>query len=173
MTMSLRELGTPLTRPLSLVALAPAALLVACSMPVKQSLCTPTASDVKGQFRDVEQLLRSCVEDGAFPGAVLTVGSRDSILYSLAVGHYGDDDLREVSDSTVYDLASLTKVIGLTTAVMLLVSEGSLDIDSHLSSFFPQYAELPSRGSEYPPSVDSHIWSARLAAVAPRDRDTR
>lgn len=91
----------------------------------------------------MEQLLQSCVANGAFPGAVLTVGSRDTILYSGAFGSYGDDDQRSVSDSTVYDLASLTKVIGLTTAVMLLVSEGRLDIDHPLANFFPQLAGSP------------------------------
>ncbi len=91
----------------------------------------------------MEKLLQSCVERGAFPGAVLTVGSRDTILYSLPVGHYGDADPRPVTDSTVYDLASLTKVIGLTTAALLLVSEGSLELDQPLSSFFPEFNEMP------------------------------
>ncbi len=91
----------------------------------------------------MERLLQACVENGAFPGAVLSVGSSDTIFYTGAVGRYGEDDQRSVSDSTVYDLASLTKVIGLTTAVMLLESDGSLDIDLRLSAFFPQWSEPP------------------------------
>ena len=83
-------------------------------------------------------LLRSSIEADAFPGAVLAVGLRDTTLIT-AVGQYGDDDPRPVGDSTVYDLASLTKVIGLTTAAMLLVAEGAIDLDSLVQHYLPEF----------------------------------
>jgi CubicO group peptidase (beta-lactamase class C family) len=115
-----------------------AIFLAACAQQAVQTPCAPLSLGESVGFEDVRRLLASCVESGAFPGAVLTVGTRDSVLSTLAVGHYGQDDLRPVDDSTVYDLASLTKVIGLTTAAMLLVSEGRLDLDQRLSGFFPE-----------------------------------
>jgi len=84
-------------------------------------------------------LLSQGVERGAFPGAVLTVGHRGEIVLSRAVGRYGVDDRRPVSDSTVYDLASVTKVVGLTTAVMLLVAEGRLDSDAKVTDYLREF----------------------------------
>lgn len=75
---------------------------------------------------------------GAFPGAVLLVGWGDA-EFLAAVGHYGRDDLRPVTDSTIYDLASLTKVVGLTTAVMLLVADGVLDLDASVAAYVPAF----------------------------------
>ncbi len=83
--------------------------------------------------------LEARVADGAFPGAVLVVGHQGAVAYVTAVGRYGDEDLRPVTDTTVYDLASLTKVIGLTTATMLLVSEGSLELDRPVIDYLPEF----------------------------------
>ena len=87
----------------------------------------------------VTTLLQSSVTADAFPGAVLAVGLRDTVLFT-AVGQYGDEDAQSVNDSTVYDLASLTKVIGLTTAVMLLVADGAIDLDNPVDSYLPAFA---------------------------------
>ncbi|UCG86654.1 MAG: beta-lactamase family protein [Gemmatimonadota bacterium] len=84
-------------------------------------------------------LLQSSVESDAFPGAVLAVGLRDTVEI-ISVGQYGDNDPRPVTDSTVYDLASLTKVIGLTTAVMLLVADGAIDLDDPVDRYLPSFA---------------------------------
>ncbi len=89
----------------------------------------------------LERYLESQVAAGAFPGAVLYVGHRGTIAYHTAVGHYGVDDARPVNDSTIYDLASLTKVVGLTTAVMLLVADGSLDLDRPVVDYVPEFAQ--------------------------------
>ena len=82
--------------------------------------------------------LRSEV-DSAFPGAVLAAGRGGRPPLLAAVGHYGVDDARPVDTATVYDIASLTKVIGLTTAAMLLVSEGTLDLDAPVQRYVPAF----------------------------------
>jgi CubicO group peptidase (beta-lactamase class C family) len=82
--------------------------------------------------------LRSQV-DSAFPGAVVAVGRHDTLLMLEAVGHYSIDDPRPVTTETVYDLASLTKVIGLTTACMRLVGEGKLDLDAPVQRYVPAF----------------------------------
>jgi CubicO group peptidase (beta-lactamase class C family) len=129
--------------PASIVAVAASAILSGCAAPAGQSPCAPTTTAASRGFAAVDQLLRDCAESGAFPGGVLFVGGIDTIFHSVAFGHYGDNDRRPVSDSTVYDLASLTKVVGLTTAVMLLVADDSLDLDQTLADFFPQMARTP------------------------------
>jgi CubicO group peptidase (beta-lactamase class C family) len=88
----------------------------------------------------VADFLRQKVEEDAFPGGVLVIGRRGSVAYTAAVGQYGDDDSRPVDESTVYDLASLTKVVGLTTATMLLVAEGALDLDRPVAEYVPEFA---------------------------------
>jgi len=124
----------------SVLAMVWIAMAAGCAQRTTPSPCPPVSIGASGPFSGVEQLLESCVRSGAFPGAVLTVGNRDSVIYSVAVGRYGDEDTRPVSSNSIYDLASLTKVIGLTTAVMVLVSDGKLDLESHLSEFFPRVA---------------------------------
>src|SRR5881396_986643 len=91
-----------------------------------------------GRFQPVVDYLQSQV-DSAFPGAVVAVGYRDSVVLLAAVGHYGADDRRPVTTETVYDLASLTKVIGLTTAAMLLVDSGKLDLDAPVQRYVPAF----------------------------------
>ncbi len=77
--------------------------------------------------------------DSAYPGAVVAVGRHGRLALLAAVGHYGVDDPRPVDPATIYDLASLTKVIGLTTACMLLVDEGKLDLDAPVRAYLPEF----------------------------------
>ncbi len=86
----------------------------------------------------VTDYLRSQV-DSAFPSAVVTVGRHGRLALLAAVGHYGQSDPRAVTPETIYDLASLTKVIGLTTACMLLVDEGKLDLDAPVQQYLPEF----------------------------------
>ena len=97
-----------------------------------------TAQRSYGRFDPVVAYLASQV-DSAFPGAVIAVGRRDSVLLLTAVGHYGADDPRPVTPETIYDLASLTKVIGLTTAAMMLVDVGRLDLDAPVRRYVPAF----------------------------------
>jgi len=91
-----------------------------------------------GRFDPVVAYLRSQV-DSAFPGATIAVGYRDSVVLLAGVGHYGADDKRPVTPETIYDLASLTKVIGLTTAAMMLVDSGKLDLDAPVQRYVPAF----------------------------------
>ncbi|HEY3219524.1 MAG TPA: serine hydrolase domain-containing protein [Gemmatimonadales bacterium] len=97
-----------------------------------------TAQQSYGRFEPVVTYLRSQV-DSAFPGAVVAVGYRDSVVLLAAVGHYGADDRRPVTPETIYDLASLTKVIGLTTAAMMLVDASKLDLDAPVQRYVPAF----------------------------------
>ncbi|HXQ29042.1 MAG TPA: serine hydrolase domain-containing protein [Gemmatimonadales bacterium] len=83
--------------------------------------------------------LRAEADSGAFPGAVLAVGRHGRSALLRAVGHYGADDPRPVEPSTMYDLASVTKVIVLTTACMMLVDQGTLALDAPVRQYLPAF----------------------------------
>jgi CubicO group peptidase (beta-lactamase class C family) len=119
--------------------LAPAfaAVVVGCSHPRPVPPIT-TAEQSYGRFEPVVAYLRSQV-DSAFPGAVVAVGYRNGVVLLAAVGHYGADDKRPVTPETIYDLASLTKVIGLTTAAMMLVDSDKLDLDAPVQRYVPAF----------------------------------
>ncbi len=75
---------------------------------------------------------------GAFPAAVVEVGTPDRVLWREAFGRLtGDPDARPAGETTVFDLASLTKVIATTTVAMRLVENGRLRPDD------PVHARLP------------------------------
>lgn len=87
-------------------------------------------------FREVERLLEEGVERGAFPGAVLLAAVGDEILIHRAVGHAALIPRKEpLSLATVFDLASLTKPLATSLAVMKLVETGRLHLDRPLPFF--------------------------------------
>ena len=88
----------------------------------------------------VATFLRQQVEEDAFPGGVLLVGRHGAVAYTATLGQYGDDDPRPVDENTIYDLASLTKVIGLTTVAMFLVADGVLDIERPVVDYVPEFS---------------------------------
>jgi CubicO group peptidase (beta-lactamase class C family) len=116
--------------------LSGALLLLGCSHP--RPVPPITTQQSHGRFEPVVAYLQSQV-DSAFPGAVVAVGYRDSMVLLAAVGHYGANDQRPVTTETIYDLASLTKVIGLTTATMMLVDEGKLDLEAPVQRYVPAF----------------------------------
>lgn len=89
---------------------------------------------------EVDRLLEGFVAEGAFPGAVLAVGRAGRLAHLRAYGHLTyDPGAAPVEKDTIYDLASLTKVVATTTAAMILVDEERLDLDATVASFLPRF----------------------------------
>lgn len=78
---------------------------------------------------------------GAYPGAVLVIGRRDTVLLARGYGRFtwSGDSPRPDPDSTVWDLASLTKVVATTTALMLLVERGQVALDAPAVRYLPAW----------------------------------
>jgi CubicO group peptidase (beta-lactamase class C family) len=85
------------------------------------------------------RFLHQSIAAKAFPGAVVAVGRHDTVLYLHAFGHLDYEHGRPVTTRTVYDLASLTKVVGLTTAMMQLVEEGKVGLDTPAVRYVPAF----------------------------------
>lgn len=91
-------------------------------------------------FREVEQAIDDAIRDRVFPGAVLLVRQGAGFLYQRAFGLRSVLPAAEpMSDDTVFDLASLTKPLATTVAVMLAVREGKLRLDDRVSRLFPNF----------------------------------
>ncbi len=124
-----------------------AALVAAChaapaSVPAPAAAAPAVAPTALGfdsiRLDSVRSYLRTQV-DSAFPGAVVAVGRHGRLALLAAVGHYRQGDLRPVTTATVYDLASLTKVIGLTSACLVLAQAGQLDLDAPVRRYLPEF----------------------------------
>jgi CubicO group peptidase (beta-lactamase class C family) len=120
----------------------------------------------------LDGILEDAVRTRAIPGAALAVGRHGKLV---RLQGYGRLDPRPgfgmVTDSSIYDLASLTKVIGTTTAVMLLVEAGQLDLDAPLARYLPEW-----RGSAVKEEVTVHqllTHSAGLPAFGPLWKEHR
>ncbi|MGD0955992.1 MAG: glycoside hydrolase family 3 N-terminal domain-containing protein [Candidatus Acidiferrales bacterium] len=115
----------------------------------------PAAESMSDRLRPTYDLLDRAVTDGAFPGGVLAVGWNDE----LAIYPFGrltrDAKATRVTSDTIYDVASLTKPIVTTTAAMLLVQQGQLDLDAPVTRYLPEFA------SATKPDPDP-AWRARI-----------
>lgn len=81
------------------------------------------------------------IEAGAVPGAVVLVGQHAEILYRRAAGNRETYPKKvAMTEDTIFDLASLTKVIGTGTAVLQLVESGRLALDEPASRYWPEFA---------------------------------
>jgi uncharacterized protein YbbC (DUF1343 family)/beta-glucosidase-like glycosyl hydrolase len=87
---------------------------------------------------EVDRVIESAIAERAFPGAVVAIGHRGRLAYLKAYGRLTyDAGAAPTAIDTIYDVASLTKVIVTTTVAMTLVDEGRLDLDATVASFLP------------------------------------
>jgi CubicO group peptidase (beta-lactamase class C family) len=91
-------------------------------------------------FAPAAELVQRGVNDRAFPAAVVEVGSRSEVVWRQAFGRLdADPDSQSTQDDTIFDLASLTKVIATTSLVMRLVDEGALALNHLIGRWIPEW----------------------------------
>jgi CubicO group peptidase (beta-lactamase class C family) len=113
-------------------------LLTACASSHPNDSARPVPR-LKIDWQPVTHYLDSAVARGAAPGAVLGV-THDGERFVYGTGRMGDLDAGRPGAATIFDLASLTKVVGLTTGLMLAVSEGKIDLDAPVQRYLPAFA---------------------------------
>src|SRR6476646_5421096 len=119
----------------------------------------------------LDSVVRLGIEQGAAPGAALAVGRYGRLVYLKG---YGTTDYAPgapaVDASTMYDMASLTKVVATTTAAMILEEEGKLDISRTVQSYLPEF-NAPDKAAITVRMLLTH--RGGLEAFAPLWKDTR
>lgn len=98
------------------------------------------ATGSSGQFASVYRVLNDAIAAHAFPGCTFGVLAGGEILLQDALGCFTyDKGAPAVSADTVYDVASVTKVMATTAAAMLLYQRGLLDLDTPLGELLPGF----------------------------------
>jgi CubicO group peptidase (beta-lactamase class C family) len=88
---------------------------------------------------NVDMIMHQAINDSVFPGGVVGVMKDGALVWNEGYGYHDYHQTTAVADNDVYDLASLTKVMGTTTAVMKLVDEGKLALDETVAQFIPEF----------------------------------
>jgi len=92
-------------------------------------------------LNQVDSLMRQAVSERIFPGAVLLVSREDSIACHNAYGFANLFSRRLMTTETIFDLASLTKPLATTLAVMILIQQGDIGTEQELGDILPAFKE--------------------------------
>ncbi len=90
----------------------------------------------------IDRVVETGIDSGGFPGATVVVGHRGAIVWRKGYGtlDWSDQGRRADAIGTMYDLASLTKVVATTSAIMVLYDRGRLHLDDPVSRWLPAYS---------------------------------
>ena len=90
----------------------------------------------------VDAIIQQAIHERQIPGAVLVVGHNGQVIYRRAYGDRALEPRRETMTlDTIFDLASLTKVIATTTAVMQLVEQGKVRLNDPVAKYLPEFSQ--------------------------------
>ncbi|XOV92851.1 MAG: serine hydrolase domain-containing protein [Bacteroidota bacterium] len=89
----------------------------------------------------ISRIIENGINQHAFPGCQLAMAIGGSVVYDKSFGYLTYDSLIPVYHSTLFDLASVTKVAGSLMMAMKLYDEQKLDLDQTISYYLPRYAE--------------------------------
>src|SRR5215468_7441283 len=89
----------------------------------------------------VDRVVERGISAGGYPGAAVVVGRRGAAVWQKGFGKLGWEKSSPsvTPDNTIYDLASLTKVVATTTAIMVLYDEGKIGLDDPVSRYIPEF----------------------------------
>lgn len=100
----------------------------------------PEEIGMDGQkIQQVDSLMAAAIHEHAFPGAAVAAGRSGVITLLQGYGRFTYGDSPTVDSSSIYDIASLTKVVATTTAAMLLYEQDLLDLDAPVVNYLPQF----------------------------------
>ena len=106
-------------------------------------LKTPRAVGMSSErLAKISHVVERGISAGGYPGASVVIGRRGAAVYEKGFGKLAWErgSAPVVAEKTIYDLASLTKVVGTTTAIMVLFDEGKIRLDDPVSRYVPLFS---------------------------------
>jgi len=140
-----------------------------------QTAVHPTTSS-PSRLNVLDPIVENAIKSNEIPGAVLLVSHDGQMVYRKAFGYRSLEPRREpMTVDTIFDVASLTKVVATTTAVMQLIEKGALRANDPVAKYIPEFAqngkedvtirELLTHDSGLPKELDlSRPWEGRDTA---------
>ena len=93
-----------------------------------------------GKLVPVRDIVERELREGKIPGAVVVVGTQDGVVYHRAFGYRSLEPRQlPMTEKTIFDVASLTKVVATTTAIMQLAEKGKLRLDAPVARYWPAF----------------------------------
>jgi uncharacterized protein YbbC (DUF1343 family)/CubicO group peptidase (beta-lactamase class C family) len=142
-----------------------------------QGPARPEVGLTKERLAAIASVVQEAIRTGKCPGAVVVVGQNGRVLYRKAFGHRALVP-RELpmTVGTIFDLASLTKVVATTTAIMQLVEQGKIVLSAPVADYWPEFKangkeditvrELMTHYSGLPPDLElKPDWSGYETAM--------
>jgi CubicO group peptidase (beta-lactamase class C family) len=136
----------------TLIRLFPIQLVLWISFLRPAAALSPISPDLEGAlqttdaFAEIDHVVQHHIGLGNLPGAVVLVGHQDVIAFERAYGNRSvEPEIEAMTPETVFDLASLTKVVATTPSVMLLVQKGRLKLDDPVSKYLPAFGQAGKR----------------------------
>src|SRR5262249_48816128 len=136
------------TRTLRLIEMLPThqkhscLILVALIVIGIQQRCPADDTSIKSakpDFNRVAQIVEKAIGQHAFPGCAIAIGNHERVLWTAGFGKLDYDDGPKPTPETLYDLASITKIIGTTSVALTLVRDGKLAVTDPLSKYLPEF----------------------------------
>ena len=121
------------------------------------SVCPLSEALDLGKLEKADQVILTAIEEGKIPGAVLWVESKGEVFQKAYGNRMIWPDEEQMTVETVFDVASLTKVLAATPAILLLAEGGFLDLAAPVSHYLPEFLEGGVReGSEDEALTEAH-----------------
>ena len=94
----------------------------------------------EARLRSLQEVVEEAIEAKKCPGAVILIGHQGRVVYRKAFGHSSlVPEKKPMTLDTIFDLASLTKVVATTTAVMQLVEQGKIRLEDRVGEYWPEF----------------------------------
>jgi CubicO group peptidase (beta-lactamase class C family) len=105
-------------------------------------LLTGWTPAVGQSLAQIDKAVQQGIDRGVYPGAVVVIGRSDSMIYARGYGHFtwSRSSAVPTPDSTLWDIASISKVVGTASAVMRLVDAGRVDLEAPLHRYLPRFS---------------------------------
>src|ERR1700726_629649 len=89
---------------------------------------------------DLDTVINQAIREDKIPGAVVLVGHNGQVVYRKAYGYRALLPVKEaMTADTIFDIASLTKIVATTSGMMKLVERGLVRIDDPVAAYLPEF----------------------------------
>ena len=107
-------------------------------LPAKKPAAVGMSAD---RLASVEHIVTRGIEAGGYPGAAVVVGRKGAVVLQRGFGRlsWSTESSPVSADTSIYDVASLTKVVGTTAAIMALYDDGKIQLDAPVTRYLPQF----------------------------------